>query len=356
MNSPAIQHAKTRMRILYLGVDDGTSFHRAQALRRLGHDVEILDPWSFLPENQLTDRVLDKLVFEGGAGALELYIRPLLSRAIEGRAFDIVWVDQGKLLGPSTVRRLKELAPFVINYNADDPFPSGDPNKRRFSLYRKAVPVYDLIVVARDRNVKEAYAAGARKVLRVYMSADEVAHAPFPLTQEDEERWASVVSFIGTWMPERGPFLARLLELGVPLTIYGPHWQKAREWPVLRSACRGPGISGSDYVKAIQCSKVCLGLLSKGNRDLHTQRSAEIPYIGTIFCAERTFEHEAMYEDGEEAVFWSTAEECAEKIFWLQKKPPGERSRIAKAGRERCIKNGLLNEVVMKTVLDQAIY
>ena len=355
MNLPVVKHTKTRLRILYLGMDDGTSSHRAHAIRRLGHDVEILDPSSFLPKNQLTSRVLEKLVFEGGAGVLELYIRPLLSRAIEGRSYDIVWVDQGKLLGPSTVKRMKESAPFVINYNADDPFPSGDPNKRRFSLYRKAIPTYDLIVVARAQNVKEAYAGGARNVLRVYMSSDEVAHAPLPLTPEDEARWASDVSFIGGWMPERGPLMAKLLGLGVPLKIIGDRWANAKEWPILKSAWAGPGLQGDNYVKAIQCAKVCLGLLSKGNRDLHTQRSAEIPYIGTVFCAERTFEHEAMYEEGKEAVFWSTAEECAEKISWLLKNPE-ERLRIAKAGRERCIANGLLNEVVMETILDCAIH
>lgn len=354
MNSPAVKHTKTRLRILYLGVDDGTSSHRAQAIRRLGHDVEILDSWSFLPKNQLTHRVLGKLIYEGGAGVLELYIRPLLSRAIKGRSYDIVWVDQGDLLGPSTVKRLKELAPFVLNYNVDDPFPSGDPNKRRFSLYRKAMSAYDLVVVVRAENVREAYAAGAHKVLHIYRSADEVAHASLPLTPEDEARWASDVSFIGTWMSERGPLLIRLLELGVPMTIYGNRWQKAREWSGLRFAWRGPEIIGSDYVKAIQYSKVCLGLVSKGNRDLHTTRSAEIPYIGSVLCAERTPEHEVMYTDGKEAVLWSTAEECAEKIFWLLNNPEA-RLRIANAGRERCIKNGMLNEVVMQVILDDVV-
>ncbi len=281
---------------------------------------------------------------------LEPYIRRHLTRAIKGRSFDIAWVDQGVLLGPSIVKRLKDLAPLVINYNVDDPFPSVDPDKRRFSLYRKAVPVYDMIVVVRPENVAEAYEAGARKVLHVYRSADEVAHAPLRLTSEEEKRWESEVVFIGTWMPERGSFLARLMDLGAPLAIYGNRWEKAREWPILRSAWRGPGFFGSDYVKAIQGAKICLGLLSKGNRDLHTQRSVEIPFIGGVFCAERTTEHEAMYEDVKEAVFWSTPDECAEKIFWLLKNPE-IRSQIASAGRERCIKNGKLNEVILKYIL-----
>ena len=338
-------------RILYLGEAGGTSLHRAHALRRLGHEVEILDPWSFLPKGYLADRIIGKLVYEGGAATLEYYVRPILSRTIKGRSFEIVWVNHGELLGLSSVGLLKNVASTVINYISDDPFPSSDPAKRRFSLYRSALPAYDLAVVMREANVREAYAAGARKVLRVFMSADEVAHAPLPLTPEDRSRWESDVSFIGTWMPERGPFIARLLDSGVPLTFFGGRWEKAKEWPIIRTAWKGPPIYGSNYLKAIQCTKVCLGLLSKGNRDLHTTRSAEIPFIGGVFCAERTKEHEAMYEDGKEAVFWSSPEECKEKIFHLLKYPE-VRLRIGKAGRERCIKNGMLNEVIARQILN----
>lgn len=341
-------------RILYLGVADGTSLHRAHALRRLGHEVEILDPRSFLPTGYLADRIIGKLVYEGGAAALEYYVRPKLSRAIKGRSFDIAWVDQGVFLGPSVIKRLKDSAPLVINYNVDDPFPAKDPTKKRFSVYRRAIPAYDLVVVVRTENIAEAYEAGARKVLHVYRSADEVAHAPLPLTPEDKARWASDVCFVGTWMPERGPFLSRLIELGVPLTIYGNRWKKAREWRVIRPSWRGPELIGKDYVKAIQFTKVSLGLLSKGNRDLHTQRSAEIPYIGSVFCAECTSEHEVMYEDGKEAIFWNRAEDCADKIFWLLNNPEAQ-LRIAMAGRERCIKNGMLNEAIVTSILDAAL-
>jgi spore maturation protein CgeB len=353
MNSPTVKHTKTKLRILYLGGNDGTSAHRAQALGRLGHNVDILDPWGFLPSSRLAQKVLNKLVYETDAMTLEHYVRPRLFSAIGDHTYDIVWVNHGELLGPSSIVRLKGLAPRVINYNSDNPF--CDLYKRRFSLYRKALPAYDLVVVMREENVTEAYTVGARKVLRVYMSADEVAHAVLPFTPEDNAQWASEVSFIGTWMPERGPLLAKLLWLGVPLKIIGDRWRKAKEWPILKSAWAGPGVQSDNYVKAVQCAKVCIGLLSKGNRDLHTQRSAEIPYIGTVLCAERTSEHEAMYEEGKEAVFWSTTKECADKIFWLLKNPE-ERLRIAKAGRERCIAKGLLNEVVMKKILDCAIY
>ena len=68
------------------------------------------------------------------------------------------------------------------------------------------------------------------------------------------------------------------------LIIYGGRWEKAREWPSLSESWRGPDLHGADYVRALQCARVCLGLLSHGNRDLHTTRTAEITYIGNVMC------------------------------------------------------------------------
>jgi hypothetical protein len=145
-------------------------------------------------------------------------------------------------------------------------------------------------------------------------------------------------------MPERGGFLARLIELSVPLTIFGNRWQRAPEWRVLKSSWRGPNLDDSDdYAKAIQCSKVAIGLLSKGNRDLSTQRTFEIPYLGGVICAERTPEHLALYRENEEALFWSTPEECAQQCHRVLK-DSGLRSKLARQGQRRCIANQTTNE------------
>jgi len=204
----------------------------------------------------------------------------------------------------------------------------------------------------RRPNVQEAIALGARNVMWVWRAADQVAHAPLTPTPEEWRRYASDVSFVGTYFPERGPFLAELLERGVPLSIYGDHWQRAPEWPRLAAHWRGPA-SRSDraYALMVQCSKVSLGLLSKGNRDLHTTRSAEVPHLGALFCAERTPEHEALYRDGKEAVFWWDAAECAKQV---PRAPP----RRAAAPRDRrrrarCIENATLNERIAEAVLQR---
>jgi hypothetical protein len=190
-------------------------------------------------------------------------------------------------------------------------------------------------------------------MLRVYRSADEVSHAPRHLSAHDHQVWDCEVLFLGTWFPERGPFLKALIEHGVPLTIQGPHWHKAREWPLLKSHWRGGAISGDDYAKAIQCARVNLGLLSKENRDLHTTRSLEIPALGALLCAERTTEHQGMYEEGREALFWKDAQECADQCRHALENEP-RRLAIAAAGHQRVMRNGHYNQMVVTHILAQA--
>lgn len=335
----------SQLSILYLGALSGTSLHRANGLRRLGHSVTIIDPASFLPRHRATDY----WIHHTGARFLGSYIRRSVLSTIGSAQFHLAYIDGGALVDPTLASELKKRCGSIINLNVDDPFGSRDGSKWR--LYLKCVPLYDLLVVVRDCNVPEAYAAGARNVRKVYRSADEVAHAPRQLTAEDSKRWRSDVAFIGTWMPERGPFLARLIQLGVPLTIYGDRWHKAPEWSVLRPHWRGPGLyNDDDYAKAVQCAGVCLGLLSRGNRDLSTQRSFEIPYLGGLLCAERTPEHLNLYTEDVEAVFWNSPEQCAEKCRQLLGDPDW-RKRVSDNGRRRCIDNGTLNQPVLDQVL-----
>jgi spore maturation protein CgeB len=158
--------------------------------------------------------------------------------------------------------------------------------------------------------------------------------------------------FLGTWFPERGPFLLELIELGVPLTIRGANWQKAREWPELKGYFKGGQLEGDEYAIALQCAKVNLGLLSKGNRDLHTTRSLEIPALGALLCAERTTEHLELYVEGEEALFWDCAEECA-SVCHEALRDEERRQRIAAAGHARSIVNANHNENVVRAVIER---
>jgi len=334
------------VRVLYIGSESGTSLYRARALQRLGHDVRLFDLRKAVI---LNNRVLGAWAFRTGGLFLEKTSTLKLLDAVGDDKFDLVWVDGGELVGPTLVRELRARFGCVVNYNHDDPF--GDRDGWRSRLYLAAVREYSLLVVVRDCNIAEARSLGARKVLRVFRSADEVAHAPRDLRASDLEKWSNQFVFVGTWMPERGPFMLDLIRRNVPIAIYGNSWNRAREWPAIKQSWRGPARDAPDeYALTIQCAKICLGLLSKGNRDFHTTRSMEIPYLGSLFLAERTPEHQFLYREDQEAVFWSNLAECAEKCLTLL--GDDERcSAIAAAGRARCIANGHLNEKVIASIL-----
>lgn len=310
--------------------------------------MEHLDLRSMLPATKWVDRCTWRL---GGDWFGRIVARSLSSR-ISGSNFDLGYIEGGEWVTPAVIRVLRRSCMRIVSYNIDDPF--GMRDRARFRAYRSCLPYYDLCVVVREQNVGEARALGARAVLRVFMSADEVTHAPRMLTSADHARWDSQVLFLGTWFPERGPLLRELIELRVPLTIRGSEWHKAPEWPRLEGHWKGGEIRGDDYAKAIQCARVCIGLVSKGNRDLHTTRSLEIPALGSLLCAQRTKEHLAMYEEGREALFWNEAEECA-AMCRIALNDEERRKSMAKSGQARVRSNGHYNESVMQKILSAAL-
>ncbi|WOJ89107.1 glycosyltransferase [Methylocapsa polymorpha] len=333
--------------ILYIGPWAGTAEQRIRAFQRLGHEVTVVDPDSADPSIKL----LDFWKFHTGALGLSwLYKNYILSK-VKGEIFDFVFVDHGELIGPAAVAALKKIGKIVVNYNQDNPYVARDG--RRWRLFLEALPAYDLIVSPRLSSAQAAQRVGARRVLAVKFAADEAVHRPIELTEESRARFSSQVVFVGTWFPERGPFLLRLIERGVPLRIYGERWTKAPEYEALRSHVVLGNLEGEDYVKAIRGASIAIGLLSKGNEDLHTTRSLEIPAIGTLFCAERTSDHLAMYKDGEEAVFFDGPDECADLCLALLANP--ERiKQIAAAGFNRVRQNGDFNEKLLAKILDAA--
>ena len=339
-----------QLSVLYLGDDaDGTtSLHRAQALERIGHRVDIVNPRNLLRQGPLSTRLSYRTGYAFSRGVVERR----MSAALADRTYDLAWVGGGREVSAALVRQLKRRCGVVVNYNNDDPY--GHRDGRLWKTFLAALPEYDLVVVLRDVNVREAEAAGARRVHRAWMSYDPVAHRPLELTSEHRRRWGSDVLFVGTWMPERGPFIASLIANSIPVTLYGDRWHKAPEWQQLRAHWRAPFIRGEELALAIQCSRVCLGLLSKGNRDLHTQRSLEIPALGGLLCAERTSEHQALYRDNIDAVFWSTVDECIERCGWLLE-DHAARKRIAQSGRQRVAAAALTNDDVVQQIVDLAV-
>jgi spore maturation protein CgeB len=343
------------MKILYIGhsVLESTSRHRADALMRLGHEVVVADPYTALSMH-MQGHLHGALHFRSGYRLLQGAACTWVNRLQQQHAGwpELIWVDSGELIGFKAATSLRQFGCPMALYNIDDP--SGHRDGRRWDSLLSALPAYDLCAVVRMVNIAEFHALGARSVHRVWRSYDEVAHRPYDDIEDIPATFRSDVAFVGTWMRGEGrdEFLLALIERGLDVVIWGDRWQKAPGWPKLRAHWRGPALAGREYVAALQGAKLVLGFLSRGNRDLHTTRSAEIPYAGGLLCAERTSEHLAMYRDGEEAVFWKDPDECAAVCHKLLTDDV-LRERIRQQGMARVRAGGYGNEAVCREILEQ---
>lgn len=333
------------MKILYLGDDAAvsTSAQRWRAFCRLGHEAIILNPHRFIPQWP----GLAPLNVRTGYRLVSRWVGRCLKNRVSRDIWDLVWVDSGAEIHPSFYHWIRQRGVPVVSYVLDNPF--SDRDHRKWDLYKQSLPLFDLCVFPREECLESARRQGARQAIFTYHSYDPVAHDPGLAPGNSGDR--PEVVFVGTWMPERGPIMASLARQGLPLAIYGNDWSRASEWKQLRKFWRGPSIYGAEYVRRIREARVVLGLLSKGNRDLHTTRSVEVPFIGGgVFCAERTSVHLSLYREGEEAFFWEDDTECAQLCRQLLSNRELCR-RVAELGRKKVIRLGLSNDQVLAGVL-----
>lgn len=316
------------------------SFRRYLALHRLGCSVSLFDPYSQI------SKLMSLVSWKTGYKLIQSKIYNwLISQLSELNPPDLIWVDSGDYFGRDCLRYLREYKKKIILYNVDDPTGYRDGN--RFNSLLQSIPFYDLCVVRREINEIEYKCYGAIRTLRMWLSFDELVHQNSEYSRTDLLN----ISFIGTFIPgeNRDQFIYKMICSGLSLEIWGGRWDRSPLYRNMKFKCHGPAV-GSKYTDVIQNSAISLGFLSYSNRDIHTRRSLEIPASGGLLCAERTSEHQLLFEEGREAVYWSSNSECIEVCKYLIKNPD-YRETIRKAGMKKVREIGVGNEDVCRQIL-----
>jgi glycosyltransferase involved in cell wall biosynthesis len=337
------------MNVLYVGLlyPEGwisTSQMRMEELRRLGPQVIPMDTvpyyswggkWIGAPFRHL----------KWGPPVWGLN-RDLVRRAQAYRP-DVLWVDKGIWVCPRTLREVRRQGVRTLVHYTPDPAIVYHKNRH----FLASIPEYDLVVTTKAYEVELYREYGAREVLLQYPSYDRDVHQPQVPTAEEASRYAADVVFVGSYTPGREKYLRPLARAGVHLVVWGSAWDKCRV-PELQRHIQGRQVGGRDYALALSCAKIALGILSPVCPDRSTTRSLEIPACGTFLLAERTEEHKALFEEGKEAVFFSSDEELVTHVhYYLHHEE--ERKRIAAAGRARCLANGHSSADRVKEILDR---
>jgi hypothetical protein len=336
------------LKVLYatgLSPNDSSLF-RLWALERLGHRVVPLNAYEYVPSNKLMAQIAGRLAVGPEVNRLN---RDLLRMAERERP-DLVWAD--KLLGmqPRTLDTLRAMGIATVSYMIDNAFgPRKDPGWR---MYMKAIPHYDLHVVQRDANIADLKARGARDAIKIQTAYEPTIHFPPPAGWSDANRDREV-SFIGTPYDDRAEFLTRLWrDYGIKVTISGTErfWRKALAADAFAAMFRDGELFQKDYREGIWRSRINLSFLTHANQDEFAHKTFEIAGCGSFLLAERSQGHSERFREDEEAVFFSTIEECVAKIRrWL----PDEagRARIAAQGAARAQAGGYHNDEQVAAIL-----
>ncbi len=338
------------MKILFVGDLNkyGRSFQRYRTMKELGHEVFGLShtPVPFRPgidKSNLLERVMWKLKLPPDLTSVNRSIH----EAISCNTFDIVWIEKGNTVRPSTLRYIRKTNPSakLVSCSEDDMYAKHNQS----FFYLRGLGFYDIVFTTKVYNLEELKLLGAKRTSLFLDAYDEKTHRPMELTSEDVSRFSCEAGFIGSFERDRAEKMLYLAEHGVPVVVWGNGWGDwAGRDPNL--IVRNAPLYEDDYAKAINATKVNLCFLRKINRDEVTSRSVEIPACGGFMLAERTKRHEEFFEDRKEAVFFDTPEELLD-LAKRYLKDDAARKRIAEAGYARCMRSGYSMSVQLGRML-----
>jgi spore maturation protein CgeB len=332
-------------RILYAATTrpGETSSYRLEALRRLGQQVSVFP----MDEFETRSRYLGWLKYRYPVGPLIAPINRALQAAVREQKPDVVWFDKPVQFHAGTLDVIKKAGALSVCLVQDNPF--GPRDDGCWMQFYKVLRLFDLHCLVREVDVVR-YRKWGLPYVKLLFSYDPLQHFPPPEGWGDADRLREV-SYTGSPLEERPAFLQALAETQeVPLVVAGPRWD--RIWPPELQAkyVTGGMMKDAAYRESIWKSKVNLAFVTHKNQDDVAHKAMEITACAQFLLAERAPGHQECFDEGMEAEFFDSVEECGDKAkYYLNH--PAQREAIAAAGRRRCASSGYDNDTQLAKVL-----
>lgn len=319
-------------RVFYIGQlwQGGTCLERARVLAENGWDLVKFDITAYQSAGGRLRRGLEHRLLWGPS--ISRFNHDVLLAARVAGNFDVIWVDKGRWLQAYVLDELKRsTGALAVHYTPDPAFSVHD--SRHFAA---CLPIYDLCITTKRYELETYRRNGAKTVLFTWQGVDDRFERVAACSQLDHR--VTDVIFIGHSEAHYAATLESVRKVSTNLRIYGPGWERmAKRRTDWQGFVEGP-IWGDAYPQALAQGRIGIGLLSKLCPDAFTTRSFEVPAAGAMLCAERTAEHQMLFEEDREAVFFGSTDELCDKIrFYLANEHV--RRGIAEAGRDRVLAN-----------------
>lgn len=329
--------------------ESNTCLHRNWALHKLGN---VIDIDSTLPKNKAFLHRVYNFLFVKYSIPVRFYFKSLnneILSIINHQLFDIIWIDKGIYIPELIFIQIKKLQKnaIIVGYSPDNMA----EHHNQTQCFLDSIKYYDYYITTKSYIVDYLKLLGCKNVMFINNAFESTFHHPYIITDEDKKRLGGSVGFIGKWEKERYESILYLAKHGVAVRVWGGgKWLKYRGvHPNL--LIEDKGLFSSDYNKALSAFDISLCFLRKINFDQQTTRTMEIPACGSLLMAERTPEHEVLFKDNEEAVFFSDNKELLSKCqYYLQH--PLDLKKISSAGHKRCMESGYSNYETIKRCLE----
>lgn len=334
-NSAEIKDIEWMTKILCIGryKKPSNAFLRTLSFETLGCAVERIDlDFNFSSPN-IFFRILRRVIFQ--PIRIKYLVKKIGKKIID---FDpqIVFVEKGNDFNSHDLKFFKASMSSkskIVHLNPDDPFGAFTKGWKKFV---SSISYYDVHFVPKELNKGDYLKLSAKNVFVYDRSFEPNYHKPITLTESEKQHFACDIGFIGTYAEQRESFLNALVAKDFKILIWGDGWSKGRHWSRLKHYWRGGTQTGTDYIKAINGMKIALHFVRHENRDLQDSRTFEIPACGSFMLAERTSDHERLFTENKEAVFFESVGDCIAKCeYYLDN--PLERKKIADAGLRRAL-------------------
>jgi len=296
-------------------------------------------PRNFVPGISRKSFFWDRLRYRLGYPTDAVNLNEKVIEAVHAHSPELLWVEKALALKRSTLLQCKKLRPTMrIGFcSEDDMF----ARHNQSAYYRAAISVYDVVFTTKSYNCArgELPSLGARRIVFVDNAYDPDFHRPLVVTDEERAKFGGDVGFVGSFEKTRAERMLFLAKAGIHVRVWGNGWGNWTGKHALLRVENRP-VYGDEYVKAMCATKVNLCFLRKINRDIQTSRSVEIPACGALMLAERTSEHQRLFEENKEAVYFdidNPHELLTKATHYLAH--PEERQVIADAARKRCMES-----------------
>jgi len=335
------------LRILYVAPleSGGTCLYRYHALERLGQSILPFDISRYTPSGRIVNALRERFP----VGPLISRINADLVATVRRELPEVVWLDKPTLLTPETIHSIRQTGALTVCYLQDNPF--GPRNDGCWLQFYRIFKLLDLHCLLRTADIPR-YQQWGLNFIKVQLSYDPAQHFPPPEGWTDKDRDREV-SYIGSPYEDRPQFLRQLIEVHkLPVTISGPRWEKFLRADEYQRYLRGGMLKDAAYREGIWKSRINLAFLTHLNQEDVAHKAFEIAACQGFLLALRTAGHRLCFEEGKEAEFFSSVEECAAKIRYYLGHPT-EREAIARRGCERARLCGHDNDSQLAQVMQR---